>query len=216
MWKDLSLEWQEAFKLAWEAYLRGTIPIGCIITTKDGEIVSKGRNRIFDKKSSNPLARSNMAHAEMTALFNLKAEEHPDIRTYKLYTTLEPCPMCFGTMVMMSIRNIYFGGRDGFAGALQLNEKMDYIKNKNINIIQGSQEIEEFQLILQTAYEYNRNHPRIEEILDTWRAINKLSVDYGKKLNEIKYFELAASEKKSIEEIYDEVMDGYQKFKEQQ
>lgn len=216
MWKDLSIEWQEAFKLAWEAYQRGTIPIGCIITTKDGEIVSKGRNRIFDKKSSNPLAGSNMAHAEMTALFNLKAEEHPDIRTYKLYTTLEPCPMCFGTMVMMNIRNIHFGGRDGFAGALQLNEKMDYIKNKNINIIQGSQEIEEFQLILQTAYEYNRNHPRIEEVLDTWRAINKLSIDYGKKLNEIKYFELAASKKKPIEEVYDEVMDGYHKFKEQQ
>lgn len=215
MWKDLSKEWQEAFNLAWEAYQRGTIPIGCIITTKDGEIVSRGRNRIFDKESTNPLAGSDMAHAEMTALFNLKVEEHPDIKTYKLYTTLEPCPMCFGTMVMMSIRNIFYGGRDGFAGALQLNEKMDYIKNKNINIIQGPQEIEEFQLILQTAYEYTRKHSRIEEIFDKWREINKPCIDYGKILSDIGYLELAANEQKPIEEVYNEVMDGYQKFKEQ-
>lgn len=216
MWKDLSKEWQEAFKMAWEAYQRGTIPIGCIITTQDGEIVSRGRNRIFDKESSNLLARSNMAHAEMTALFNIKADEHPDIRTYKLYTTLEPCPMCFGTMVMMNIRNIFYGGRDGFAGALQLNNMMDYIKNKEINIIQGSQEIEEFQLILQTAYEYTRQHPRLEEILDTWREVNALSIDYGKRLSEAGYFEQAVNEQKSIEEVYDEVIARYQRFKKQQ
>lgn len=215
MWKDLSKEWQEAFKLAWKAYQRGTIPIGCIITTQEGEIVSRGRNRIFDKESSNPLAGSDMAHAEMTALFNLKADEHPDIKTYKLYTTLEPCPMCFGTMVMMSIRNIFFGGRDAFAGALQLNDRMDYIKNKKINIIQGSQEIEGFQLILQTAYEYNRKHSRIEEILDKWREINKPCIDYGKILSDIGYFELAVNDQKSIEEVYDEVIVGYQKFKSQ-
>ena len=40
--------------------------------------------------------------------------------------------MCFGTMVMMNIRNIYFAARDGFAGATALNDKLDYIKNKNI------------------------------------------------------------------------------------
>jgi tRNA(adenine34) deaminase len=209
MWKDIEKPWQQAFEMAWEAYKRGTIPIGCIIVTPKGEIVSKGRNRIFDSKSDNPLARSNMAHAEMTAMLGLREIEHPDIKNYILYTTMEPCPMCFGTMVMMSIRNIRFGARDGFAGATSLNDKLDYIKGKEIDIKRGTAEIEAFQLILQSAYEYYRQHPRIESILETWRAVNELSVDYGKRLNELKYFERAVEENKSIDNVYDEVIEGY-------
>ena len=213
MWRDIEKPWQEAFKMAWEAYKRGTIPIGCIIITSKGEIVSKGRNRIFDNKSDNPLARSNMAHAEMTAMLGLREIEQTDIKKYILYTTMEPCPMCFGAMVMMNIRTIRFGARDGFAGATSLNDKLDYIKSKEIDIKRGIDEIEDFQLILQSSYEYNRQHPRIDSILETWRAINKLSVDYGKKLNYLKYFELAVKENKTIDNIYDEVIEGYSELK---
>lgn len=35
MWENIGRPWQEAFKLAWEAYERGTIPIGCVIVTKN-------------------------------------------------------------------------------------------------------------------------------------------------------------------------------------
>ena len=212
MWKDLDMPWQEAFKAAWEAYKRGTIPIGSIIVTAKGEVVAKGRNRIFDDKSHNPLAGSNMAHAEMTAMLDLRGTEHPDIKKYILYTTMEPCPMCFGTMVMMGIRNIRFAARDGYAGATSLNDKLDYIMSKEIHIKAGTSEMEAFQLILQSAYEYSRKHPRIEVILDTWREINKSSVDYGKKLNELKYFQRSVEENKSIEHIYDEVIEGYLEF----
>lgn len=68
MWENLDKPWQEALEMAWEAYGKGTIPIGCVIVNKQGEIISRGRNRIFDLKSSNPLAGCNMAHAEMTAM----------------------------------------------------------------------------------------------------------------------------------------------------
>lgn len=212
MWVDLSKQWKEAFKMAWEAYVRGTIPIGCVIVNSSGEIVSKGRNRIFDEESLNPLARTNMAHAEMTAMLGLNEKDHPDIRNYELYTTMEPCPMCFSTMVMMNIRNIRYGARDGYAGATELNEKMRYINNKKIDIQRGSKEIEAFQLILQSAYEYSRKHPRIEVIMDTWRDINEESIAYGKKMNEEKYFEKAVEENKSIGEIYDEIIEGYKKL----
>lgn len=214
MWRDLEKPWQEALNMAWEAYKRGTIPIGCIIINPKGEIVSKGRNRIFDKESDNPLAGSNMAHAEMTAMLGLRETDHPDIKKYILYTTMEPCPMCFGAIVMMGIRNVRFGARDGFAGATSLNDKLDYIKGKEIDIKGEKDEIEAFQLILQSSYEYSRQHPRIESILDTWRPINKLSVDYGKKLNSIKYFEMAVKDNKSIDNIYDEVIKGYFELKE--
>ncbi|MPQ30554.1 hypothetical protein E4V42_03765 [Clostridium estertheticum] len=156
---------------------------------------------------------NNLAHAEMTAMLGLREIEHSDIRKYILYTTMEPCPMCFGAMVMMHIRNIRFGTRDGYAGSTSLNNKLDYIKCKEIDIKRGIDEIEAFQLILQSSYEYRRQHARIENILETWRVINKLSVDYGKKLNYLKYFELAVKENKIIDNIYDEVIKGYIELK---
>ena len=209
MWKDINDIWKEAFKLAWESYRKGTIPIGAVIVDSNNNIVSRGRNRIFDESSSNPLAGTYMAHAEMTALTNLKEKEHSNIRTYTLYTTLEPCPMCFGTMVMMNIRNLGYASRDGFAGATELNDKMDYIKNKGINIIREEGELEIFQMALQSAYEYKRQHRRLEEILDTWRVYASSGVALGKKLYEEGYFDDMVMENKDISYIYDEVINRY-------
>lgn len=216
MWQNLERPWQIAFEMAWEAYKSGTIPIGAVIIDTKGDIVSTGRNRIFDREGSTPLAGTNMAHAEMDALFGLNEKEHPDIRKYILYTTLEPCPMCFGTMVMMNIRNIYFAARDGFAGATVLNNKLDYIKSKNIVIKQGNEEMEAFQLILQSAYEFQRQHPKVEEILSTWRKINEKSIEYGKELCKIQYFKKAANDNKHIGQVYDEVIEGYMLFKQKE
>lgn len=108
MWVDLNPHWQTAFCLAWKAFCRGTIPVGAVIVDGDGRIVAKGRNRIFDYESGHPLAGTTMAHAEITALSQLKEKDHPQIRTYTLYSTLEPCPMCFGTMIMMNIRSLQY------------------------------------------------------------------------------------------------------------
>ena len=211
MWNNLEKPWQIAFQMAWEAYKSGTIPIGAVIVNAKGNIISTGRNRIFDKEGSTPLTGTNMAHAEMDAMFGLDEREHPDIRKYILYSTMEPCPMCFGTMVMMNIRNVYYAARDGFAGATSLNDKQAYIKNKNIIIKRGNDEMEAFQLILQSAYEYERQHPKKENLLNSWRNINESSVEYGKVLYESCYFRKAIDRNKGIDKIFDEVMEGYGK-----
>lgn len=206
MWKDLNKAWQETFGLAWESYKRNTIPIGAVIVDGKGNIIAKGRNRIFDIKSQNPLAGTNMAHAEMTALLNLKLDEHPELRSYCLYTTMEPCPMCFGTIVMSSIKNIKFAARDGHTGAAELNEKSRYIKNKAITISRADDEMEVFQIALQTAYEYKINNGRSERVLDKWREYCNIGVNLGKQLNEEGYFEDAVAQEKDISVIYDEVL----------
>lgn len=210
MWNDLDKPWQEAFIMAWEAYKNGTIPIGCVIVSQSGEIISRGRNEIYDLSSKRPLAGTNMAHAEMNALLGLKRQQHEDhIRSYSLYTTMEPCPMCFGTMVMMNIRDIYFGALDNFAGATSLNDKMEYIKNKEINIRQGNEEIEAFQLIMQSAYEYEREQPRIEQILDKWRDVNNIAINCGQILHKEGFFPQAIKQDREIEKIYDEAVTLY-------
>lgn len=213
MWNNLDIPWKEAFELAWESYKKGTIPIGCVIVSKEGKIISKGRNQIFDTPSESPLAGTNMAHAEMNALLGLKETEHPDIREYILYTTMEPCPMCFGTIVMMNIRSICFGARDGFAGATSLSNKLDYINNKSITISQGTEEIEAFQLILQSEFEYQRKHPKVEMILNVFRNTNNAAIECGYKLYKEGYFPQAIRRNISIEQVYNEVIKYYSEFK---
>lgn len=169
MWKDLKKSWKVAFDLAWEAYRRNTIPIGAVIVDENENIIAKGRNRIFDKVSTHPLAGTSMAHAEMSAMMKLKREEHPNIKNYLLYTTMEPCPMCFSTMVMMGIRNLNYAAKDGYAGATELSDKMEYIEKKNLRINKAEEELEIFQICLQTSREYSRGYKNAEGVLNSWK-----------------------------------------------
>jgi len=209
MWNDLSPIWQEAFKQAWESYKRDTIPIGAVIVDSNGNIVAVGRNQIFDIRSTNLLAGTYMAHAEMTAMMQLKDNDHPEVNTYSLYTTMEPCPMCFGTMVMMGIRNLHYAARDGFAGATEINDKLDYIKSKNIKIVKEDREMEAFQIILHSSFEYKRKHRKLELIMDSWRSYCPIGVSLGKRLYEEDYFSDVISKNKDISLIYDEVVNRY-------
>lgn len=212
MWKDLLDPWKRSFELAWESYCRGTIPIGSVITDNKGVIISEGRNRIFDTNSTNPLAGTFMAHAEITAMMQLKSKDHPDIRTYTLYTTLEPCPMCFGAIIMMNIRNIKYAARDTLAGALLLNDKMDYIRSKSIGIEKGDNKLEAFQLIMLTSYECSRNHTRMEEMFSRWMNIDKYAIELGKLLYSERYFDKAVAENAKINDIYDYIINRYEHY----
>lgn len=205
MWNDLSQPWKKAFELAWISFKQNTIPIGSVIVDEQGRIISEGRNRIYDINSKHPLSGTVMAHAEMTALSQLKVLDHPNVRSYTLYTTMEPCPMCFGACIMMNIRHIKFAAHDGFAGATSLNDKLAYIKKKKIKVDFEGEEAEVFQLILQSAFESQRQHPRLQEIVDAWSLNNKKAVKLGPKL----YNEDVFNHSRSIQELYDDVMQRY-------
>lgn len=212
MWNELNDNWKEAFSLAWESYRNGSVPIGAIIIDSKGKVITKGRNRIFDNHSSNTLSGTLMAHAEMTAMMQIKLKEHPDVRTYTIYTTMEPCPMCFGTMLMMHICNLKYAARDGYAGATELKDKIDYLNRKKMTIERGSEEVEAFQITLQSAYECKCSHSKIEEVFVSWRTYCANGVELGKKLHEEKYFINAIKERIDIAEIYDYVITRYQNF----
>lgn len=206
MWKDLSYPWKEATRLAWKAYTCQTIPIGAVVVDNEGNIMAEGRNRVFDMESSNPMAGTYMAHAEVTALMQLKAKDHPNIRSYSLYTTMEPCPMCFGAMLMMHIYNLKYAARDGFAGATELNDTIDYIKSKAMRIEKGPDELEIFQIALQTAFECKRERSLVT---DKWKEYCEEGVLLGQELWRENYFNIAADANKDIIEVYDYVLHRY-------
>ncbi len=206
MWIDLEKTWKEVLKLAWEAYKRDTIPIGAVIVDEKGDIIAKGRNITYDSHSTNILAQTSMGHAEMVALMQLKKHEHPNINKYKLYVGLESCPMCFGAMLMVGIKNVYYAAEDSRAGSSQMKDKTEYIKSAGINLVKVGGDIEIFQIILQTSRGKYRPH---KDIIDTWERDFSGAVSLGKKLNKERYFDYVMKKNKSIKLIFDEVIDRY-------
>lgn len=92
----------QAIELSKQAYIsQKGLPIGCVIV-KDGVIISEGHNEIFARK--NPTA-----HGEMVAIENAcKNLDNILLDDCELYTTLEPCPMCFSAIYWAKIKTVYY------------------------------------------------------------------------------------------------------------
>jgi tRNA(Arg) A34 adenosine deaminase TadA len=117
--------WRECFELAWDAFRAGTIPVGAVVADGAGEIVARGRNRIFeDTAPPGQLAGSYLAHAELNALAGLPMLGARDGRGpfdgHTLYTTLEPCALCVGAALMMMVGQVRFASADHYGGGREL------------------------------------------------------------------------------------------------
>ena len=99
-----------AVNLALEAEKRGNLPIGAVITM-DGRIISEAGNSV-QKPHYHP-----GRHAEMEALARVPVELWPRGRDMICYTTLEPCLMCFGALLLHGVGEVVFGARDEKGGA---------------------------------------------------------------------------------------------------
>ena len=114
---DLSHEKYMALALseAKKAGQMGEVPIGAILASKDGAILSATHNRTIDLVDPT-------AHAEILALRKaaLKINNYRLLNT-TLYVTVEPCIMCMGAIVHARISKVVFGTADpqwGAAGSL--------------------------------------------------------------------------------------------------
>lgn len=96
---------KSAVELAKEAFADGEVPVGAVIT-QNGKIIAYGRNR--REKSKNALL-----HAEIDAI-NSACKKLGGWRLWncELYVTLEPCPMCAGSIINAHIPKVYFGAYD--------------------------------------------------------------------------------------------------------
>lgn len=106
----------EAIKEAELAASEGNWPMGCVIVVND-KIVARAHNTGYTDKNR-------LAHAEIKALVQAKdiLENHKRVAT--LYSTYEPCPMCFGAIVMMKIGRVVTGVDLDKSGSLNLKEHL--------------------------------------------------------------------------------------------
>ena len=86
----------------------GGIPIGAVLVHR-GTIVGRGHNRRVQQSSA-------VLHGEMDALENAGRQPAAIYRESTLYTTLSPCPMCCGAILLYGIPRVIVGENRTFLG----------------------------------------------------------------------------------------------------
>jgi cytosine/creatinine deaminase len=99
---------QAAIEEAETGRQEGGIPIGSVLVHR-GRIIGRGHNRRVQSGSV-------VLHGEMDALENAGRQEAAIYRECTLYTTLSPCPMCSGAVLLYGIPKVVVGENRSFMG----------------------------------------------------------------------------------------------------
>lgn len=98
----------EAIREARLGLAEGGIPIGSVLVL-DGEIVGRGHNRRVQQGSA-------ILHAEMDCIENAGRRSAAEYTRATLYSTLSPCEMCSGTVLLYRIPLVVVGENRTFQG----------------------------------------------------------------------------------------------------
>lgn len=102
---------QEAIREAKIAADLGEVPVGAVLVY-EGEIIAKAHNEVETGQDATK-------HAEMLALERASAKlGRWRLSGTKLIVTLEPCPMCYGAIMLSRVDELYFGCYDSRLGAV--------------------------------------------------------------------------------------------------
>lgn len=112
---------QAAIEEAKKGLSEGGIPIGSVLVI-DGQIVSRGHNQRVQKGSA-------ILHAEMDCLENAGRLKASDYRRATLYSTLSPCDMCSGTVLLYGIPKVVIGENHTFQGPEA------YVRSRGVELV---------------------------------------------------------------------------------
>jgi tRNA(adenine34) deaminase len=106
----------EAIMEAELAAIEGNWPMGCVLVL-DGQIIARAHNTGYTDKNR-------MAHAEVKALTEAKDILEAHRGEVTLFTTYEPCPMCFGAIVISKLKRVVTGIDLDESGCLSLQNHL--------------------------------------------------------------------------------------------
>ena len=102
---------QRALELAAEGATLGEVPVGAVVV-QDGEVIGEGFNQPIS-------AADPSAHAEVVALRAAAANaQNYRLPGATLYVTIEPCTMCFGTLIHARVARLVYGAPEPRAGVV--------------------------------------------------------------------------------------------------
>ena len=127
---------KKALQEANYAFSKDEVPVGCVIT-HNNEIISRSSNMV-------ELLNDSTAHAELIAITSAQNNLNcKNLENCTLYTTLEPCMMCYGAIYLSKIKTIVYGASDQKRGFSKHIVNVD----RDIKIIKGVLEEESKELL---------------------------------------------------------------------
>ncbi len=112
---------EAAIEEARKGLAEGGIPIGSVLVI-DGRIVGRGHNRRVQKGSA-------VLHAEMDCLENAGRLASSEYRRAVLYSTLSPCDMCSGAVLLYGIPKVIIGENRTFQGP------EEYLRSRGVELV---------------------------------------------------------------------------------
>ena len=112
-----------------KAFLKGEIPIGCVLVSPDG--------KLFKAHNLKETLKDPTAHAEILAI--RKAANYYNtwfLQNFKIYITLEPCLMCFSCLIESRITSVCYGYSEpkyGFSNFIEI-EKFPKLVIRNLGL----------------------------------------------------------------------------------
>lgn len=120
----------------------GGIPIGSVLVHQ-GRILGRGHNRRVQKGSS-------ILHGEMDALENAGRQPASVYRECVLYTTLSPCSMCTGAILLYGIPRVIVGENHTFMG------EEDLLRSRGVTV-----EVLQDQQCIAMMHDFIQRHPQL-------------------------------------------------------
>ncbi len=111
---------EEAIAEARKGLAEGGIPIGSVLVL-DGVIIGRGHNRRLQSQSA-------ILHAEIDCLANAGRRKAEDYRRMTLYSTLSPCDMCTGAVLLYRIPVVIVGENRTFKGP------EEYLRSRGVDV----------------------------------------------------------------------------------
>ena len=131
MEKDHSYFMKKAFEEAKYAFFKNEVPVGCVIVN-NSDVISRSSNMV-------ELLNDSTAHAELIAITSAQNSlNSKNLDNCILYTTLEPCLMCYGAIYWSKINTVVYGASDKKRGFSRHSIDLD----RKINLINGFMEKE--------------------------------------------------------------------------
>lgn len=133
---------KEAINEAVRGRTEGGIPIGSVLVYEN-RIIGRGHNRRIQKGSP-------ILHGEMDALENAGRQPAGVYSKSVLYTTLSPCPMCSGAIVLYGIPKVIIGENKTFMG------EEEWLKSRGVEI-----EVIQDEQCISMMEDFIKSHPEL-------------------------------------------------------
>jgi len=143
---------QQALAEARKSLEAGEFPVGCVLVL-DGQVVARGR-----RSNSEGFLSNEVDHAEVVTLRHL-LEREPDIDCSRIaaYCTMEPCLMCYATLLLSGIRTFVWAYEDVMGGGTSVPQQQlsPLYKEMQVELIPGVLRRESLQLFCRFFEQYS-------------------------------------------------------------